>query len=753
MRARARLGWILPFLCVLNQVTFGQKSEPVGTVNADLAERIAEAVRVERSPRLDGTLGDPVWIQASPITDFRQREPYEGQPATERTEVRVLYTRNEIYFGIACHDSAVNGPVATQLRRDVTQDLDDYFEIVIDSRRDRRNAYVFQINPLGTQRDALITDEQAGDTQDGDPGWDGIWTSEARITSDGWTATVAIPFSTLNFMRSRDVVWGVNFKRFIRRKNEEDLWSGWRRTFGATKISQAGELHGIDEIGSGRLFIVKPYVLGGFSHLPANATASGLTPGTTALHTGGVDIKVGLRSNLVANLTANTDFADSDVDVQQFNLTPYKLFFPEKRQFFLENAGVFAFPLGLGNNADQLFFSRQIGIDPITGQQVPINGGAKITGSLDGFELGVIDVDTRSSGPNPGANYAVLRLKRSLWGSGSYIGVMGIDKRSGSVASMASSFNQTSGADGRFVLFKDLVVNGYAAQTRTPGAGFSSGQSNLGAGLNFRSNWLDFEAEHRKIGPNFNPQVGFLERTDCVCDFADATFKARPEFAALRELQFEGFIFHAPDTHGFVQTQEWQTTFRADFHNGSYTDNDIVDVFAQRLTTHFNIYKNVNIPVGVYNWTRHQLTYGSPQDRRLTVRFFERFGSYYNGRLNEFRVRATYRANERLSFSVGPQWNRFHLPLANGNFSVVFGALETDYAFSRFLSLSTILQVDTANAQAASANIRLRWNYRPDSDLYVIYTAGQKFASLAAVNPVQFYENRFVVKYTYSFRP
>ena len=751
MKARARLARTLLLVCIFSQAMLGQESEPSATANPELAGRIAQAVRVERSPRLDGTLDDPIWLQAAPINDFRQREPYEGQPATERTEVRVLYTRNEVYFGVACHDSVGAGPVATQLRRDVTQELDDYFEIVIDSRRDRRNAYVFQINPLGTQRDALITDEQAGDTQDGDPGWDGIWTSEARITSDGWTATVAIPFSTLNFMRSRDVVWGVNFKRFIRRKNEEDLWSGWRRTFGATKISQAGELHGINEISSGRLFIVKPYVLGGFSHLPANATASGLTPGTTALHTGGVDIKVGLRSNLVANLTANTDFADSDVDVQQFNLTPYKLFFPEKRQFFLENAGVFAFPLGLGNNADQLFFSRQIGIDPDSGQQVPINGGAKVTGSLGGFELGIMDVDTRSSGPNPGANYAVLRLKRSLWGSGSYIGVMGIDKRSGSVTSMGSSFNQTSGADGRFVLFKDLVVNGYAAQTRTPG--FSSGQSNLGAGLNFRSNWLDFEAEHRKIGPNFNPQVGFLERTDCVCDFADATFKARPEFAGLRELQFEGFIFHAPDTHGFVQTQEWQTTFRADFHNGSYTDNDIVDVFAQRLTTHFNIYKNVNIPVGVYNWTRHQLTYGSPQDRRLTVRVFERFGSYYNGRLNEFRVRATYRANERLSFSAGPQWNRFHLPLANGNFSVVFGALETDYAFSRFLSLSTILQVDTANAQAASANIRLRWNYRPDSDLYVNYTAGQKFASLAVVNPVQFYENRFVVKYTYSFRP
>ncbi len=710
--------------------------------------RIAQAVRVERPPRMDGTLDDPIWLLAPPITDFRQREPYEGQAATERTEVRVLYSREEVYFGIACHDSLATGSAATQLRRDVTQELDDYFEIVIDSRFDRRNAYAFQVNPLGTQRDALITDEQPGDTQDGDPGWDGVWTSQARMTGDGWTATVAIPFATLNFMRSRDVVWGINFKRFIRRKNEEDLWSGWRRTFGVNKISQAGELKGITDIGSGRLFIVKPYALGGFSHLPPDASVSGLKPGTSALHTGGVDIKVGLRSNLVANLTGNTDFADSDVDVQQFNLSPYKLFFPEKRQFFLENAGVFAFPMSLESNADQLFFSRQIGIDPITGQEVPLNGGAKVTGSLAGFELGVMDVDTRFSGPNPWANYAVLRLKKSLWGTGSYLGVMGIDKRSGNVD---SHFNQTAGVDGRFVLYKNLVVNGYAAQTRTPG--YSSGQTNLGAAMSFRSNRLDFQAEHRKIGRNFNPQVGFLERSDCICDFADATFKTRPSLRGVRELQFEGFIFHAPDTQHAVQTQEWQTTFRADFHNGSYTDDDIVDVFAQRLTVPFNIYRNINIPVGVYNWTRHQLTYGTPQDRRWTMQFFERFGSYYNGRLNEFRVRGSYRANERLSLSVGPQWNRFRLPLPDARFSVVFGAVETDYAFSRFLSLSTIVQVDTANTQAVSANIRLRWNYRPDSDLYVIYTAGQKFASLAATNPAQFYENRFVVKFTYSFRP
>src|SRR5258708_3282322 len=399
VKARYPLKRILLLVCIVNQWMFGQNSESAAPASPEPGGRIAQAVRVDHAPRLDGTLDDPIWQQASAIADFRQREPYEGQPLTERTEVRVLYTRNEIYFGITCQDSDSNGPVATQLRRDVTQELDDYFEIVIDSRRDGRNAYVFQINPLGTQRDALITDEQASDTQDGDPGWDGVWTSEARITRDGWTATIAIPFATLNFMQSRDVVWGVNFKRFIRRKNEEDLWSGWRRTFGAAKISQAGELHGINEIGSGRLFVVKPYVLGGFSHLPANAAASGLTPGTTGLYTGGVDVKIGLRSSLVANLTANTDFADSDVDVQQFNLTPYKLFFPEKRQFFLENAAVFAFPISLEKGVDQLFFSRQIGIDPITGQQVPINVGAKATGALYGFELQLLAVHPRPSRP------------------------------------------------------------------------------------------------------------------------------------------------------------------------------------------------------------------------------------------------------------------------------------------------------------------------------------------------------------------
>jgi len=697
---------------------------------------------------LDGTLDDPLWLQATPISNFLQREPYEGQAPTETTEVRILYDKHQVYFGVTCFDSDPKGIVATELRRDVSQELDDYFEIIIDSSHDRRNAYVFQVNPLGTQRDALITEEQAAESGDGDPGWDGVWTSEAHITKDGWTATVGIPFSTLNFMQSRNVIWGINFKRFIRRRNEEDLWSGWQRVYGAARIGQAGELHGISDIGSGRLFIVKPYGLTGFTHRPPNAAGTGLTPGTSPLLTAGLDVKLGLRSNLVANFTVNTDFADADVDTQQFNLSPYKLFFPEKRQFFLENAGVFNFSMGGDSgNGDLLFFSRQIGIDPITGIEVPVNGGAKVTGSLGNFEVGAMEVNTRQLGPNPSANYAVMRVKRSLWG-GSYVGVMGIDKRSGNPL---DSFNQTTGADTRLVFFNNLVVNGYAAQTRTPG--FSSGQTNLGAGFDYQTNWLEVFAQHRKVGSNFNPEVGFLGRTDCICDYVDVNFKPRPKIRGVRDLNFESFLFHAPDTRHVLQTQEWQGTFRIDFHNGAYSDDDLVDIFIQRLVTPFNIYKNVFIPAGEYHWDRHQLTYGSPQNRRLMLNFFERFGTYYNGHLNEARVRATYRANERLSFSFSEEWDRFRLPVPGGNFSVLVGGFQTNYSFSRFLTLSALIQMDTANTQAASANIRLRWNYRPDSDLFIVYTAGQRFASLVAANPAQFYENRFAIKYTYSWRP
>src|SRR5436190_20035097 len=478
----------------------------------------AVAVRVDQGPKMDGTLNDALWQSAKTVSDFRQQEPYEGQPATERTEVRILYSRHAVYFGIHCFDSDPSRIIASELRRDVSQDLDDHFEILIDSNHDRRGAYVFQVNPLGTQMDGLIVEEQRDNSSvDFDSGWDGVWTSEARIGADGWTATIEIPFTTLNFTHSTDVFWGVNFKRFIRRKNESDLWSAYRRTFGITKASEAGDLRGIKDIGSGRLFIVKPY---GLSRYDKQAGQAPLFP-----LTGGVDIKYGVTSNLVLNLTGNTDFADAEVDLQPFNLTPFKVFIPEKRQFFLENAGIFNFDMGADTD-DHLFFSRQVGIDPITGQQVPINGGAKLTGMLGRTQVGVMDVDTRSSGPNPSANYAVARVKESLW-AGSYIGGMIIDKRSGNTQ---DSFNQTGGVDSRLIFFKNWFVDAHMAGTRSPG---DPSGSDRGASLSYRSNWLDGIVERRRIGPNFNPEVGFIERTDSNETSVDLTSKIRPKIYAL----------------------------------------------------------------------------------------------------------------------------------------------------------------------------------------------------------------------------
>ena len=698
----------------------------------------AEAVRVDHAPQMDGKLDDPEWKLATPISDFRQSEPREGEEPSEKTEVRILYTRHAIYFGVRCFDKTPAGVVATELRRDVSQDLDDHFEILIDSNLDRRGGYVFQVNPLGTQIDGLVVEESGGgESTDFDSGWDGVWSSEARIDQNGWTATIEIPFKTLNFTHSENVTWGLNFKRFIRRKNEQDLWRGYERRYGLTKVSQAGTLTGIHDIGSGRLFVVKPYGLAQYDVQTGQNARFPLTAG--------VDVKYGLSSNLVLNLTGNTDFADTEVDLQPFNLTPFKVFIPEKRQFFLENAGIFNFALG---DQDQLFFSRQIGVDPITGNQVPINGGAKLTGTIGNrLELGVMEVDTRSSGPNPYSNFAVIRLKESLW-AGSYIGVMGIDKRSGDPL---DSFNQTGGVDTRLVFFKDWFVNAHVAGTQSPGD--PGGNSDLGASLQYKSNWLDALVERRKTGANFSPEAGFVERPDSNETYEDLTFKWRPHVRAVRELQFEGFLLHAPDTRGEVSTQEWQNTFRAEFNNGAYTDDDIVDVFTQSITTPFHIYKNVFIPNGVYHFTRHQLTYGSGQDKRYTYNFFERFGSYYGGTLNEFRVRGEYRPTKKFSVSASETWDRFRLPLPNGNFSVALASLQGNYSFSRFLTFSSLIQMDTSNTQAVSANLRLRYNYRPDSDLYVIYNVGTQFASIAPANPPQVRETRFAVKWTYSFAP
>jgi hypothetical protein len=702
-------------------------------------ERVAQAVRVGHKPALDGTLADPLWQLTDPISDFRQREPESGKPSTEKTEIRILYTRDEVFFGLFCGDSTPKQIVASEMRRDVSQDLDDHFEILIDSRHDHRSAYVFQVNPRGTQRDGLITEERVGDTAaqngvapDFDPSWDGVWESNARITEKGWTATVGIPFSTLNFTRSSHIVWGINFKRFIRHKNEEDLWSSYEHDFGITKVSQAGELTGITDIGSGRLFIVKPYGLAGLDHF--------IHQGYGTTHTGGVDIKYGLRSNLIANLTVNTDFADSDVDQVQFNLTPYKLFFPEKRQFFLENSGVFDFYTG---QQERLFFSRQIGIDPVSGEVVPINAGAKVTGGIGAYQVGLMDVDTRASGTNFGANYAVFRVKRGF--GSSYVGFMGIDKRSGNPNDRV---NESGGFDLRLVPLRDLALYGWAALARSQGT--RSDDTDVGTNLTYTRPWMQLFAQHFRVGKNYNPELGYLANAGVRKSYVDVTLIQRLKQRLVRRIEWEGWFFNMPDLQHVLQNQEWNTTCRIIFNSGAYSENVIQDLDIQRIKSPFNIYRDKSIPVGLYRFSRHQVSYYSPPDRRFAVGVAERFGAYYGGSLNEIFLQSTYRPNARFSVSLIQTLDSFHLP--QGHFDIDLGGVQTNYSFSRLLSLTALIQVDTANSQAMNANVRLRYNYRPDSDLYVIFNSGLTFASLAGTT-TQEMQTRFAIKLTYSFTP
>jgi hypothetical protein len=682
---------------------------------------------------LDGTLNDPAWQTAPPIADFRQREPLETSPPTEKTEVRMLYDARHIYFGIHCYDKSPADIVATQLRRDLSMDLDDNFAIMIDPTLSHRNGYIFEVNPLGTQRDGEIIEEQAPQNDSiVNPSWDGLWTSAAKISSDGWTATVSIPFSTLNFRGGSEVSWGLNFRRFIRRKNEEDVWSGYRRIFGFWRVSQAGRLQGLKGIESGHLLIIKPYALGGaqaFSGQP-----------WSALHRAGGDIKYGLASNLIAVGTINTDFSDADVDQQQFNLTPNPIFVPEKRRFFLEDSDVFDFLLW---NQDLLFFTRQIGIDPVSGEEVPIDAGGKIAGHAAGLDLGVMDVRTRAEGLNPYANYAIVRVKRPLT-PGSYIGFMATDKESDNPF---DPYNRSGGVDAKFVLFGNLNLRGYYAKTWN--SGLRGDNTALGGRLTYANNWFNIYAGHGVTEKNFNPEIGFVTRIDDQPTIIQFNFTPRPHVLNIRELDLGGFFGHDPNTAGKLIYQEWTPNIRVLFNSSAEIDLFPHDVVYQFLGQPLNLYKNISIPPGGYRFASHQVAYTSAGSHRLTFTASELWGGYYTGHLNSATLTTQYRPNPHLTFAINDTLNSFRLP--QGNFDIDLAGVQVGYAFNRFLNATTFVQTDTAQTQAVSANFRVRYTFHPDSDLYFIYNVGSRFQSLIAGNPMEVRQQKFAVKVTYSW--
>jgi len=375
-----KYGYVCVALLIFASPIFTQES----------GNRRIRVLHISEPIKIDGRLDEPAWSQAVAATDFRQREPNEGELASEKTEVRLLFDEKTLYVGIHAFDSEPSRINSRELVRDATFSNDDKVEIILDTYHDRRNAYRFAVNPLGTQQDALITDEG----RDVNLSWDAPWISAGRIDETGWIVEIAIPLTTLRFTEGVET-WGLNFARIIRRKNEENLWTSWQRSFGLERISQAGELIGVEEIKRRRLLEVKPYASGGWREGVPSIGKPRFDVGMQAKV--GLEVaKIGITPSLTAEFTANPDFGQAEVDTQVVNLTRFSIFFPEKRDFFLENAGIFLFGRA---GANQLFFTRRIGLTD-DGAPVPIDYGAKITGKVGAYNIGFLQVQTRKLG-NP----------------------------------------------------------------------------------------------------------------------------------------------------------------------------------------------------------------------------------------------------------------------------------------------------------------------------------------------------------------
>ena len=381
------------------------------------------AERVERPPSIDGQLDEAIWEGMCGPTDFYQKEPLEGQEATEVTRVCIAYDQANLYIGVEFRDSEPDEIRASELQRDSTLEGDDSFTVILDTFHDHRNAFLFRVNPLGTRSDAVIRNESDRLSSE----WDEQWTEASAITEGGWTAEISIPFKILRFSADEEQTWGINFERVIKRKNEFVYWSGWDRNFLFQHVSQAGQLEGLSNIIQAERLRIRPYVVAGVERI-----AVGPSIGTRRLWDGGIDdLKFALTSNLTADLTFNPDFGQVEVDAQRVNLTRFSLFFQEKRQFFIEGADSLKMRVSLlhfGPPPLELFYSRKIGLSE-AGQPISIVGGGKLTGKVGGFDLGVLNVQTDDYQQEPGENFMVARVRKEMLGR-SYIGAIFTNRQS-----------------------------------------------------------------------------------------------------------------------------------------------------------------------------------------------------------------------------------------------------------------------------------------------------------------------------------
>ena len=673
--------------------------------------RRIRAIRVEDEIKIDGLLNESAWVLAQPAADFLQEQPNEGEPASEKTEVRVLFDDKNLYIGIQAFDSDAAHINARELVRDAEFSNDDTVAILLDTYHDRRNAFRFVVNALGTQQDALITDEG----RDVNLSWDARWISSGKIDQTGWTVEIAIPLTTLRFREGEDN-WGFNIARIIRRKNEEDLWTSWQRSFGLERVSQAGELVGVGEIKRRRLYEMKPYASGGWREGVPQVGGPGFDAGLQGKL--GLEVaKVGITPSLTAEFTANPDFGQAEVDSQVVNLSRFSVFFPEKRDFFLENSGIFLFGRA---EANQLFFTRRIGLTE-RGSPVPIDYGAKITGKLGRYNVGFLQVQTRKLGDSgspfhvPRAQFTVARVKRDIFERSS-IGAMFVN-RQGAISAQGTSYSRAAGIDAEFNLTDHYQIRAFLMGTATPGvrSSFLSGRVDS----RFENDLFRFITVYEDIGSNFNPEVGFVERNGIHQYFGQAAYTPRPKFIPyVRQMEFETQIEYYTNRAGKLATRQteltWDTVFKDSSELFFRPIEDVNDV----LTEPFEIRRGIVIPAGTYHFNRPRVSFTSDRSKRIVLTARYKWGDFYSGKRDETSGGITFRPNAHLLFDFSDSFNKVRL--AQGNFTTNLLIGRVNYNFSRKLLTSALMQVNSA-ARVSAVNIRLRYIYRPNSDFFVIY--------------------------------
>ena len=714
------------------------------------------AVRLSEGIRLDGNLDEEVYRTVPPITDYVQNVPDVGQPATERTETWVLFDGSNLYIAARCYDSAPSSEwVADEMRRDSRQlRQNDTFGLMLDTFYDRRNGLTFYTNPLGAIADFETTNE-------GNPNsdWNPVWDVRTGRFDGGWTVEMEIPFKSLKYPAGVAQVWGIQLRRVVRRKNEWNYITrvplsaaGGQGSGGIFRVSAAATLTSLEVPAGSNTLEIKPYAIGGVT------TDRMADPVVDNDRSGdfGLDVKYGVTQNLTADFTYNTDFAQVEVDEQQVNLTRFSLFFPEKREFFLEGRGIYDFGRsggfggggggGFGRGlAPTLFFSRQIGLQ--RGQVVPILGGGRLTGKAGAFSIGALNMQTDDetvSGARS-TNFTVLRVKRDLLRRSS----VGMIYTGRSVSLVGDGASHAYGMDANFAFFENVNFNGYFAKTHTPDS--TGKDTSYQARFNYAADRWGVEVDHLLVEDNFVPEVGFVRRDDFRRTFVSGRFSPRPAaIESVRRFVFQTSLDYTltADTN-VLETRQNQLRVATEFENSDQLRVDLTRSY-ELLEDLFEIADGVAIPVGGYTFSDVSLSYQLGAQRRTSGSFSVQRGAFFSGDITAVGfTRGRLVLTPQLSVEPGISINWVDLP--EGSFTTNLVTTRVNYTFTPRMFFSGLLQYNSSN-DTLTSNLRLRWEYQPGSELFVVYTEDRDTATL---DPRRFSQTRnhgFVVKFNKLFR-